>query len=325
MPSRSSTGPTVAGAGAGGGGGGLGAGAGCGGGGWVMVVPWCGGGGANDDENRARLREHVAALCRALLAEPLATPPPEELFTVLAQAAAIGTPYIPAVQHLCPNHDPHGHREERPGPADRCGERRGVERRVGPHHQRPAASGAAGGADRFGGEGRGAPGRARVAAAQPGCGDHRRSQRRADRGGQRAPFASARPAEPLFTRWIEAQARSAARRAARSAPGQRGVDGIVDGIAVVLQRRWRDVITAQGAVPLSWGAPLIYARHCSIARLLRCSAVREAGAGTLVRWYEGARPFRGLAPRGEVGLRCHLGTIAVASGSRQAARAHKSH
>jgi hypothetical protein len=57
-----------------------------------------------DDENRARLREHVAELCRALLAEPLATPPPEELFTVLAQAAAIGTPYIPAVQHLSPNH-----------------------------------------------------------------------------------------------------------------------------------------------------------------------------------------------------------------------------
>ncbi len=57
-----------------------------------------------DDEDRARLHEHIAELCRVLLAEPLATPPPEELFTVLAQAAAAGTPYVAAVQHLSPSH-----------------------------------------------------------------------------------------------------------------------------------------------------------------------------------------------------------------------------
>ncbi len=65
------------------------------------------------------------------------------------------------------------------------GERRRVERRVGPCHQRPAAPGGARGAGRLGGEPRGTPGRARAAAAQPGGGDHRRAQRRADRGGQR--------------------------------------------------------------------------------------------------------------------------------------------
>ena len=57
-----------------------------------------------DDEDRARFREHIAELCRVLLTEPLATPSPEELFTVLAQAAASGTPYIAAVRNLSPNH-----------------------------------------------------------------------------------------------------------------------------------------------------------------------------------------------------------------------------
>ena len=57
-----------------------------------------------DDEDRARLREHIAELCRVLLTEPLATPSPEELFTVLAQAAASGTPYIAAVRNLSPNY-----------------------------------------------------------------------------------------------------------------------------------------------------------------------------------------------------------------------------
>jgi len=57
-----------------------------------------------DDEDRARLREHIAELCRVLLTEPLATPPPDELFTVLAQAAASGTPYIAAVRNLSPNY-----------------------------------------------------------------------------------------------------------------------------------------------------------------------------------------------------------------------------
>jgi hypothetical protein len=57
-----------------------------------------------DDEDRARLREHIAELCRVLLTEPLATPSPEELFTVLAQAAASGTPYIAAVRNLSANY-----------------------------------------------------------------------------------------------------------------------------------------------------------------------------------------------------------------------------
>ena len=57
-----------------------------------------------DDEDRARLREHIAELCRVLLTGPLATPSPEELFTVLAQAAASGTPYIAAVRNLSPNY-----------------------------------------------------------------------------------------------------------------------------------------------------------------------------------------------------------------------------
>ena len=57
-----------------------------------------------DDEDRARLREHIAELCRVLLTEPLATPPPEELFAVLAQAAADGTPYMAAVRNLSPNY-----------------------------------------------------------------------------------------------------------------------------------------------------------------------------------------------------------------------------
>jgi hypothetical protein len=57
-----------------------------------------------DDEDRTRLREHIAELCRVLLTEPLATPPPDELFTVLAQAAASGTPYIAAVRNLSPNY-----------------------------------------------------------------------------------------------------------------------------------------------------------------------------------------------------------------------------
>ena len=58
-----------------------------------------------DDEDRARLRKHIAELCRVLLTEPLATPSPEELFTVLAQAAASGTPYnIAAVRNLSPNY-----------------------------------------------------------------------------------------------------------------------------------------------------------------------------------------------------------------------------
>ena len=57
-----------------------------------------------DDEDRARLREHIAELCQVLLTEPLATPSPEELFIVLAQAAASGTPYIAAVRNLSPNY-----------------------------------------------------------------------------------------------------------------------------------------------------------------------------------------------------------------------------
>jgi hypothetical protein len=57
-----------------------------------------------DDEDHARLREHIAELCRVLVTEPLATPPPEELFTVLAQTAASGTRYIDAVRNLSPNY-----------------------------------------------------------------------------------------------------------------------------------------------------------------------------------------------------------------------------
>ena len=72
-----------------------------------------------------------------------------------------------------------------PARAHGAGERRGVERRVGPHHQRPGAPGGAGGGDRFGGKRRGPAGGVRVAAAQPGGGDHRGGQRRADRRGQR--------------------------------------------------------------------------------------------------------------------------------------------
>jgi hypothetical protein len=56
-----------------------------------------------DDEERARLREHIAELCRVLLTEPLATPPPEEFLAVLVQAAASDTPYIAALRNLSPN------------------------------------------------------------------------------------------------------------------------------------------------------------------------------------------------------------------------------
>src|ERR1017187_8737140 len=79
--------------------------------------------------------------------------------------------------------DVHGHRDREPGAgtADLMTEVGGVVRRVRPHDDRPAAPGLPG----CGGE----PGRAadgvRGPAAQPGAGDHRRDQRRADRRGQR--------------------------------------------------------------------------------------------------------------------------------------------
>ena len=50
---------------------------------------------------------------------------------------------------------------------------RGVKRRAGPHYQRPGAPGAAGSGNRLGGKQRGPAGGIRVAAAQPGGGDHR--------------------------------------------------------------------------------------------------------------------------------------------------------
>lgn len=53
-----------------------------------------------DDADRARLRAHIGELCQLLLGDQLAAPPPGKLLTVLAHAAAAGTPYIPAVQQL---------------------------------------------------------------------------------------------------------------------------------------------------------------------------------------------------------------------------------
>jgi hypothetical protein len=55
-----------------------------------------------DDADRARLREHISDLCRMLIADPLATAPPGDLLTVLAQAAGAGTAYTAAVQQLSP-------------------------------------------------------------------------------------------------------------------------------------------------------------------------------------------------------------------------------
>jgi UDP-N-acetylglucosamine/UDP-N-acetylgalactosamine diphosphorylase len=56
-----------------------------------------------DDRARSRLREHIGDLCQLLLAETLVAPLPEELLTVLAQAA-VATPYIAAIQRLSPDH-----------------------------------------------------------------------------------------------------------------------------------------------------------------------------------------------------------------------------
>ena len=53
-----------------------------------------------DQAGQSRLREHIGDLCRILLADPLATVPPEELLTELAQQADTGSPYINAVQRL---------------------------------------------------------------------------------------------------------------------------------------------------------------------------------------------------------------------------------
>ena len=57
-----------------------------------------------DNAGCSRLREDIAELCRILVNDPLITPLPEELSTVLAQAAATHTPYIAAVRHLSPKH-----------------------------------------------------------------------------------------------------------------------------------------------------------------------------------------------------------------------------
>jgi hypothetical protein len=48
----------------------------------------------------SRIREHIGDVCRILLADPLATVPPEELLTELARQAATGSPYITAVRQL---------------------------------------------------------------------------------------------------------------------------------------------------------------------------------------------------------------------------------
>ena len=78
-----------------------------------------------------------------------------------------------------------GDGEERAAAADRADRLRPVERRVQPDHDLPGAAAVPRGGDGAGGQaGRAARGR-RVAAPQPGGGDHWRSQRRADRGGQR--------------------------------------------------------------------------------------------------------------------------------------------
>ena len=57
-----------------------------------------------DNADRSRLRERIVELCRILLADPLVTPPPEELLAVLAQAADAGTTYIAAIRQLSPTH-----------------------------------------------------------------------------------------------------------------------------------------------------------------------------------------------------------------------------
>jgi hypothetical protein len=56
------------------------------------------------DTDCSQLREHIAELCQVLVNEPLITPLPEDLFTVLAQAATNHTPYIAAVRDLSPKH-----------------------------------------------------------------------------------------------------------------------------------------------------------------------------------------------------------------------------
>ena len=53
-----------------------------------------------DQAGPSRLREHIGDLCRILLADPLATVPPEELLTELARQADTGSPYITAVRQL---------------------------------------------------------------------------------------------------------------------------------------------------------------------------------------------------------------------------------
>jgi UDP-N-acetylglucosamine/UDP-N-acetylgalactosamine diphosphorylase len=57
-----------------------------------------------DNGDRSRLREHIGDLGQLLLADTTVGPLPEELLTVLAQAAGAGTPYIDAVRQLAPNH-----------------------------------------------------------------------------------------------------------------------------------------------------------------------------------------------------------------------------
>ena len=79
----------------------------------------------------------------------------------------------------------HGDREERPGAAHRAACRRAIEGRVHPHHEGAGAAGGPRGVHRFGHKRRRAAGGVRGPAAQPRSGDHRRPQRRADRGGQR--------------------------------------------------------------------------------------------------------------------------------------------
>ena len=78
-----------------------------------------------------------------------------------------------------------GDGEPGPGAADRPGHRGVVERRVHPDHDRPGAAALPRGADGAGGQARRAARGSSGPATQPGGGDHRRRQRRADDRGQR--------------------------------------------------------------------------------------------------------------------------------------------